>query len=146
MSWRGVGAFLLFVVVYMVVTPAADVAGYYAVDNPAGRKMIDLFGGHNHVQAIIGAIATIFGSIVGVTSARIANTLIMEERPGRAIGVAFIVLQVAQALMFLIVLSGELKGADVLTDPLLFRGWVACVVAWVAFRLPPFKRPAPLTT
>ncbi len=146
MSWRGIGAFLLFVVVYMVVTPAADMAGYYAVDNPAGRKLIDLFGGHNNAQAIIGAIATVFGSIVGMTAAMIANTLIMEERPGRAIGVAFILLQVAQALMFLIALSGEMKLAGVLTDPLLFRGWVACVVAWVAFRLPPFKRPAPLTS
>jgi hypothetical protein len=146
MSWRGIGAFLLFVVVYMVVTPAADVAGYYAVDNPAGRKLIDLFGGHNNAQAIIGAIATVFGSIVGMTAAMIANTLIMEERPGRAIGVAFILLQVAQALISLIALSGELRAADLLTDPLLFRGWVTCVVAWVAFRLPPFKRPAPLTS
>jgi len=144
MSWRGIGAFLLFVVVYMVVTPAADVAGYYAVDNPAGRKVIDLFGGHNNAQAIVGVVATVFGSIVGIAVAMIANTLIMEERPGRAIGVAFILLQVAQSLMFLIALSGELKRADILTDPLLFRGWVACVVAWVAFRLPPFKRPAPL--
>ena len=34
MSWRGIGAFLLFVVLYMVISPAVGVIAIYAVNNP----------------------------------------------------------------------------------------------------------------
>ena len=52
---------------------------------------------------------------------------------------AFILLQAAYALMFLL---AELD----FTNPLVVEALVACVVAWVAFRLPPFKRRPPLET
>jgi hypothetical protein len=39
-----------------------------------------------------------------------------------------------------------LAGEDELTNPIFVEGCVACVVAWVAFRLPPFKRRPPLAT
>jgi len=136
MSWRGIGAFLLFVVLYMVIKPAVGVIAIYAVDNPVVHKLIDLFGGNN--QTIVGVIAAGLGSLVGMSLAIIAHTAIMEERPARGIGVAFILWQAAYALMFL------LAGEDELTNPIFVEGCVACVVAWVAFRLPPFKRRPPL--
>jgi len=140
MSWRGVGAFLLFVVLYMVISPAVGVIAIYAVDNPAIHKLIDLFGGNN--QTIVGVIAAGLGSLVGMLLAIIAHTAIMEERPARGIGVAFILLQAAYALSFLILLSDERE----LTNPIFVEACVACLVAWVAFRLPPFWRRPPLAT
>ena len=138
MSWRGIGAFLLFVVLYLVIKPAVGVIAIYAVDNPAVHKLIDLFGGNN--QTIVGVIAAGLGSLVGMLLAIIAHTAIMEERPARGIGVAFILWQAAYALMFL------LAGQSELTNPIFIEACVVCVVAWVAFRLPPFKRRPPLAT
>ena len=40
MSWRGIGAFLLFVVLYMVISPAVGVIAIYAVNNPVVHKLI----------------------------------------------------------------------------------------------------------
>ena len=140
MSWRGIGVFLLFVILYMVITPAAGVIAFYAVDNPAVHKLIDLFGG-NH-ETIVGVIAAGLGSLVGMLLAIIAHTAIMEEHPARGIGVAFILLEVAYALNFLIFLWDEVE----LTNPIFVERFVACAVAWVAFRLPPFKRRPPLPT
>ena len=140
MSWRGIGAFLLFVVLYMVISPAVGVIAIYAVDNPVVHKLIDLFGGNN--QTIVGVIAASLGSLGGMSLAIIAHTAIMEERPARGIGVAFILLQVASALKFLILLADEVE----LTNPIFVEDCVAGVVAWVAFRLPPFKRRPPLST
>ena len=130
MSWRGIGAFLLFVILYMVIRPAVGVIAIYAVDNPVVHKLIDLSGDK---QTIVSVVAAGLGSLGGMSLAVIAHTAIMEERPARGIGVAFILLQVAYALKFL------LDGVE-LTNPILVEACVACVVAWVAFRLPPFKR------
>jgi hypothetical protein len=138
MSWRGIGAFLLFVVLYMVISPAAGVIAIYAVDNPVVHKLIDLFSGNK--QTIVSVIAAGLGSLGGMSLAIIAHTAIMEERPARGIGVAFILWQAVYALMFL--LAGEVE----LTNPIFVEAWVACAVAWVAFRLPPFKRRPPLAT
>ena len=88
MSWRGIGAFLLFVALYMVISPAAGVIAIYAVDNPVVHKVIDLFSGNK--QTIVSVIAAGLGSLVGMSLAIIAPTAIMEERPARGIGVAFI--------------------------------------------------------
>jgi len=140
MSWRGIGAFLLFVVLYMVISPAVGVIAIYAVDNPVVHKVVDLFRGNN--QTIVGVIAAGLGSLGGMSLALVAHTAIMEERPARGIGVAFILLQVAYALNFLILLSDKAE----LTSPIFVEACVACVVAWVAFRLPPFKRRPPLAT
>src|SRR5262249_2622851 len=140
MSWRGIGAFLLFAVLYMVITPAVGVIAIYAVDNPVVHQLIDPFGGNN--QTVVGAIAAGLGSLVGMCLAIIAHTAIMEEHPARGVGVAFILLQAAYALNFLIVLRDEVE----LTNPIFVEKSVACVVAWVGFRLPPFKRRAPLST
>jgi hypothetical protein len=137
MSWRGMGAFLLFVVLYMVISPAVGVIAIYAVANPVVYKLIDLFSGNK--QTIVSVIAAGLGSLGGMSLAIIAHTAIMEERPARGIGVAFILLQVAYALRFLL---DEVE----LTNPILVEACVACVVAWGAFRLPPFKRRPPLPT
>jgi hypothetical protein len=48
MSWRGIGAFLLFVVLYMVISPAVGGIAIYAVNNPV-------------VQTIVGVIAAGLG-------------------------------------------------------------------------------------
>ncbi len=138
MRWRDIGAFLLFVVLYMVISPAVGVIAIYPVDNPVVHKLLDLFSGHK--QTIVTVIAAGLGSLGGMSLAIIAHTAIMEERPARGIGVAFILLQVAYALMFL--LAGEVE----LTNPIFVEACVACVVVWVAFRLPPFKRRPPLPT
>jgi len=140
MSWRGLGSFLLFVVLYMVISPAVGVIAIYAVDNPVVHKLIDFFGGNN--QTIVSVIAAGLGSLGGISLAIIAHTAIMEERPARGIGVAFILSQVAYALNFLILLRNEGE----LTNPIFVDACIACVVAWVAFRLPPFKRRPPLAT
>jgi hypothetical protein len=140
MSWRGIGAFLLFVVLYMLISPAVVVLVIYAVDNPVVHKVIDLFSGNN--KTVVGVIAEGLGTFVAMLLAIIVHIAIMEERPARGIGVAFILLQVAHALSFLMSLGNEMK----LTDPIFVDGGVACVVAWVAFRLPPFKRRPPLST
>ncbi|MGB6862137.1 MAG: hypothetical protein WBE32_14500 [Pseudolabrys sp.] len=140
MSWRGIGAFLLFVVLYMVISPAVGVIAIYAVNNSVVHKLIDLFGGNN--QTIVGVIAAGLGSLVGMSLAIIAHTAIMEERPARGIGVAFILLQAASAVKFLILVADEVE----LTNPIFVEDCVACVAAWVAFRLPPFKRRPPLPT
>ena len=140
MSWRGVGAFLLFVVLYMVIKPAVGMIAIYAVDNPVVHKLIDLFGGNN--QTIVGVIAAGVGSLIGMSLAIVAHTAIMEERPARGIGVAFILLQAAYALNFLILLPDERE----FTNPIFVEACVACLVAWAAFRLPPFKRRPPLAT
>jgi hypothetical protein len=139
MSWRGIGAFLLFVVLYMVISPAVGVIAIYAVDNPVVHKLIAVFGGNN--KTIVGVIAAGLGSLFGMSLAIIAQTAIMEERPARGIGVAFILLQVANTLR-LFLLADEVG----LTNPIFVEDCVACVVAWVAFRLPPFKRRPPLST
>ncbi|MFZ1185555.1 MAG: hypothetical protein WAO14_19600, partial [Pseudolabrys sp.] len=107
MSWRGIGAFLLFVVLYMVISPAVGVIAIYAVNNPVVHKLIDLFGGNN--QTIVGVIAAGLGSLVGMSLAIIAHTAIMEERPARGIGVAFILLQAASAVKFLILVADEVE-------------------------------------
>jgi hypothetical protein len=138
MSWRGIGAYLLFVVLYMVISPAVVVVAFYAVDNPVVHKLIDLFGGNN--ETIVSVIAAGLGSLVGISLAIIAHTAIMGERPARGIGVAFILLQVAYAFMFLML--GEVE----LTNPIFVEGCVASVAAWVAFRLPPFRRRPALST
>jgi hypothetical protein len=145
MSWRGIGAFLLFVVLYMTISPAVGVVAFYAVDNPVVHKLIDLFGANANTAAIVGVIAAGVGILVGMILAIIAHIAIMEERPARGIGVAFILLQIAYALTFLILLTDGAKLTEMFTNPLFVQGCVACVVAWAAFRLPPFKRRPPLT-
>jgi hypothetical protein len=134
MGWRGIGAFLLFVALYMVTSPAAGVIAIYAVDNPVVHKVIDLFSGNK--QTIVSVIAAGLGSLVSMSLAIIAHTAIMEERPARGIGVAFILWQVAYAFNFLTLLSDEVE----LTNPIFVEACVTCVAAWVLFRLPPFKR------
>ena len=104
------------------------------------HKLIDLFGGNN--QTIVGVIAAGLGSLVGMSLAIIAHTAIMEERPARGIGVAFILLQAASAVKFLMLVADEVE----LTNRIFVEDCVACVAAWVAFRLPPFKRRPPLPT
>jgi len=64
MSWRGIGAFLLFVVLYMVISPAAGVIAIYAVDNPVVHKLIDLFSGNK--QTIVSVFAAGLGSLGGM--------------------------------------------------------------------------------
>ena len=123
----------------MVISPAVRVIAFYAVDNPVVHKLIDLFSGNN--ETIVGVIANGFGTLVGMLLAIIAHTAIMEESPARGIGVAFMLLQVAYAL-FSMLLADEV----ILTSPIFVEGCVACVVAWVAFQLPPFKRRPPLST
>jgi hypothetical protein len=142
MSWRGIGAFLLFVVLFMAINPAVGVVTFYAVDNPVVHKLIAIFSGKTITQTVVAVLAAGLGSLVGMVLVIIVHIAIMEERPARAIGVAFILLQVAHALMFSILLADETK----LTNPLFVQGCVVCVVAWVAFQLPPFKRPPPLST
>lgn len=126
----------------MIISPAVGVLAFYAVDNFVVHKLIDLSGGNNFAATIVALIAAGLGTLVGMLLAIIAHIAIMEERPARAIGVTFILLQVAYALMFSISLADEVK----LADPLFVQGCVACVVAWVAFRLPPFKAAPPLST
>jgi ABC-type glycerol-3-phosphate transport system permease component len=79
MSWRGIGAFLLFVVLYMVISPAVGVIAIYAVNNPVVHKLIDLFGGNN--QTIVGVIAAGLGSLVGMSLAIIAHTQLWKSVP-----------------------------------------------------------------
>jgi len=139
MIWRGIGAFLLFVILYIVISPAVGVIAFYAVDSPVVHKLIDLFGANNVVAHIVGVTATAFGSLVGTLLVIIAHVALMEERPARATGAVFILLQVANVLMILMLSADKVKFTGLFTDPLFVKGGVACVVVWVAFRLPPFK-------
>jgi len=80
MSWRGIGAFLLFVILYMVIRPAVGVIAIYAVDNPVVHKLIDL---SDDKQTIVSVVAAGLGSLGGMSLAVIAHTAIMEERPAQ---------------------------------------------------------------
>lgn len=137
MSWRGIGAFLLFVILYMVISPAVGMIAIYVVDNFVVHKLIDFFPGNR--QTAVRVISSGLGSLGGMSLAIIAHTAIMEERPARRVGVAFILLQAVYALMFL------LAEPD-FTNPLVVEALVACIVAWVAFRLPPLKQGPPLSS
>jgi len=57
----------------------------------------------------VGVIAAGLGSLVGMSLAIIAHTAIMEERPARGIGVAFILLQAASAVKFLMLVADEVE-------------------------------------
>ena len=81
-------------------------------------------------------IAAGLSSLVGMSLAIIAHTAIMEERPARGIGVAFILWQ---ADVFMLLLAGDVE----LNNPIFIEACVVCAVAWVVFRLPPFKREPP---
>jgi len=137
MSWRSLGSFLLLVVLCMVISPAVGVIAIYVVDTP----IRGLLGGSSDV---VGAVAAALGSLVGTSLAVAANAALMDERPARGVGVAFIVLQAVYTVMTSMV-AGNLKFAGLLTDTLFVQSLAACVVVWIACRLPPLRQPPPLT-
>jgi len=137
MSWRNLGAFLLLVVLSMVISPAVGVLAIYAVD-PLIRGLL---GGGNDA---VGVAAAALGSLVGTSLAVAADVALMDDRPARGVGVAFILLQAAYSAMIL-GLGGNLKFAGLLTDPLFVQGLASCLVVWIACRLPPLRQSPPLT-
>ncbi|HXX26299.1 MAG TPA: hypothetical protein VEJ40_06545 [Pseudolabrys sp.] len=137
MSWRNLGSFLLLVVLCMVISPAVGVIAIYAVDAP----IRGLLGGSSDA---VGLAAAALGSLVGTSLAVTANVALMDERPARGVGAAFVVLQAAYTVMTSTVV-GNLKFAGLLTDPLFVQSLAACVAVWIACRLPPLRQPRPLT-
>ncbi len=139
MNWRGavrgIGAFLLFLLLYTIIGAIIGVVALYFLDSFVVRKLLDLLSGNKNVyESLLDLIAAAFGGLFGVSLAIAAQTAILKKRPSTGVGVAFILWLIANYALHFIQFPE-------MTDWTVYHGLVqstvACVVAWVEFRLPP---------
>ncbi|SRR5216683_935617 len=132
---RGVGAFVLFLVLYTIIGAVIGAVALYFLDNPIIQRLIDYFSGNKNIyDSLLDLVAAAFAGFFGVPLAIAAQTAIMKKRPTRGVGVAFILWLAANYALHFIQFPE-------LTDWTVYHGLVqsavATVVAWVEFRLPP---------
>lgn len=132
---RGVGAFVLFLVLYTVIGAVIAGVTIYFLHNPLVQWLIDYFSGNKNIyESLLDLTAAGFAGLFGVPLAMAAQTAIMKKRPARGVGVAFILWLAANYALHFIEFPE-------LTDWAVYHGLVQSVVAvattWAGFRLPP---------
>ena len=127
---RGIGAFLLFFVVYAVIgsfvgalVVIVPVSRFFSV--PSDGSLPDI------VLKLCSAVASGF---LGVKLGSAALSAVMKDYPGRGVGAAFVMWLVANYTLHFIYYP-ENTDDEVYIG--LIQSLVACVTAWFVFRLPP---------
>ena len=132
---RGVGAFVLFFVLYLIIAGVITGVALYFLDNRVVHWLIDYFSGNENIyDNLLELVARVFGALFGVQPAIAAQTAILKKRPTRGVGVAWILFVATQYALHFIYFPE-------MTDWTIYSGLIQCavstVVVWVEFRLPP---------
>jgi hypothetical protein len=94
---RGVGAFVLFFVLYLIIAGVITVVALYFLDNRVIHWLIDYSSGNENIyDNLLELVARVFGALFGVQPAIAAQTAILKKRPTRGVGVAWILFVATQ--------------------------------------------------
>jgi hypothetical protein len=134
---KGVGSFVLFLLLYMVIGAIVSVIALYLIDNWIIHKLISFISNsddlYEHILQF--SIAIVVGSS-GVPLSIAAYTAIIKTRPTQRIGVAFILWLTANYVLHFTIAPEQ-------TDWTVYYGLTqsifACLAAWLEFRLPPVE-------
>jgi hypothetical protein len=127
---RGIGAFILFFVVYTIV---GSIVGVLLVYIPAST-FLNVPPEGSMLDRVLGMGAAVVSGFVGVILGSIALNSIMKVYPGRGIGIAFVLWLVANYAVHFIFFP---ERTDYGTYYGLVQSLVACGTTWLVFRLPP---------
>jgi membrane protein YqaA with SNARE-associated domain len=133
MGWRlarGIGEFVLFLVLYTVVGSVVGTLITYMI----ASRFFSAPSEGSILVVIFYLCAAALGGFFGVTLGSSAFNMIMKRHPARWVGGALILWLVAQYALHFIFFP---ENTDDAVYYGLIQSTVGCVTAWFVFRLPP---------
>jgi hypothetical protein len=137
----GIGAFLLFLILYSIIGAAVGVLGTTLIDNVIVRKVLDyVTGSVTTYEIFLDFLNAFLAGFFGVLLAMLALNKIMKNCPIKAVGAAFIVWLLSNYALHFIFFPDR---TDDTVRHGLVQSIVACVMAWIVFELPPLTSKKP---
>jgi hypothetical protein len=147
MSGRGVakniGAFVLFLVLYIIFSAILHAIFVVGFDNFILRKLLGfLFGSAPYAvyETAADLFASVLAGFLGVATGRMALDAMIKNYSARGVGVGLILWLAANYTLHFIQFP-EYTDYSIYIG--LVQSAVACVTAWLVFQLPPFATPSP---